>query len=1025
VLLALLLPLFGSTPATAASYDPALTWRTLHTEHFAITFHDGEEQLAEEMAVSAEAAWDTLTVELAYTPKRPIQLVLVDWTDSANGYATVVPANTIVIFVTAPEEDSTLGLYEDWNSAIVIHELTHILHIDTVRGLPRIARVLMGSLISTHQVSPGWVVEGYATFQETRHTGAGRGRNAAVDMVKRATVLDERFPPLGNMDGYQVLPPGGNLRYLFGQDLIQFIADRSGAEKWTEWVQRYGASVPYLLPAKKIFGQSFVSLYREWKVALEERYHAQAARITAEGITPFRFITKEDESCGVPAWKPDGTALAYSCTDTRSGSRVMIADGEGGAAEVLVKDKFARNIAWRSDGEAFAYSTTHTVDLYNSYEDVYLYDLEDKAARSLTRGKRARDPSFSPDGSRMVVVTNEHQDNQLAVLTIDQQLRPLTAYTDHTQFGTPRYSPDGRLIAVSVWKEGLRDLWLYTPEGVPFRRLTADTAIDRDPVWSPDGNWLYFTSDRSGVLSIYALELATERLYKITNVLTGAYGPAPHPDGKRLAFQYFSTRGTRIAVMDLDRSTWKDLGRVPAFPGQPLGRVGTPSEQAALVGALVGPVATPDGVTEVPLDAPAPTAAVLPPPAPVPPAPPPAAYPASGAAPYNPLPTLLPPKFWIPGGYLTSTGDSIGLLGTAATQGYDVLQHFSYSAYVSYRTDAAFFGGGGSFSINRWRPTITIGGSTSVSPYGDVQIRSASPEGGGATLPGTESGLQRYWDRRVRGFAQVGYPLGEHTSVAFYYNGTLRSPLDPLPADVHVPSLPTRGFFSSVGASWRYGKGQSYALSISPERARSVAISAEVTTRALGSYTFDDVNARVPFDQVQATAEWREYVTNPWVPNHVLALKFAGGASLGDRFAYGSFRLGGTFSENGITVVPSEWRSLRGFYPASDAGEWYWLTSGEYRFPLWNVDRGVGTFPVFVRNISAAVVADAGNAFDDVEGAGIEQTLVGVGAELRLYTILGYGVGLTTRLGYAVSVAGGGIAPGELDGFYATLGSSF
>jgi hypothetical protein len=80
---------------------------------------------------------------------------------------------------------------------------------------------------------------------------------------------------------------------------------------------------------------------------------------------------------------------------------------------------------------------------------------------------------------------------------------------------------------------------------------------------------------------------------------------------------------------------------------------------------------------------------------------------------------------------------------------------------------------------------------------------------------------------------------------------------------------------------------------------------------------------------------------------------------------------------------------------------------------------------VFVRNLSAAVVADAGNAFDDAEGASLDQTLVGVGAEVRLTTILGYGIGLTTRLGYAASLTGGGIAIGDLDGFYATLGSSF
>ncbi|MFN7146645.1 MAG: hypothetical protein ACK4YP_22920, partial [Myxococcota bacterium] len=446
-----------------------------------------------------------------------------------------------------------------------------------------------------------------------------------------------------------------------------------------------------------------------------------------------------------------------------------------------------------------------------------------------------------------------------------------------------------------------------------------------------------------------------------------------------------------------------------------------------------GPGEPPPGA---PADVTAPAGAAAPetPPVPVPTEPPaatePAAtadkrYDAKDAEPYNPLRTLFPPKFWLPGGYLTSTGDSYGLLGTAATYGYDVLQYLSYSAYLSYRTDAAFLGGGGSFTVNRWRPVFSIGGSTSVSPYGDIVRLSGTPEGGGASIPGVESALQRYWDRRVRGTVQMSYPLSERTAVSAYYSGQLRTPLDPLPEDAYVPALPTRGFFSTLGASWRFGKGTSYALSISPEQARSVAVSAEVTSQWLGSYTYDDENARVPFDQVQATAEWREYVTNPLIPNHVFAWKLAGGATVGDRFRYGSFRLGGTFSENGITVVPSEWRALRGFYPASDSGEWYWLASTEYRFPLWNVDRGVGTIPVFVRNVSAAVVADAGNAFDDASGAGLDQTLVGVGAELRLYTILSYGMGISTRLGYAFSVMGGGVAPGQLDGFYATLGSSF
>ncbi len=1006
-----LLPFLVSGSARAASFDPDLDWRTLATEHFNITFHGGEEQLAEEMARAAETAWETLTVEIQNAPEEPIELVLVDYTDSANGYASIVPKNAIVIFVTAPEEDSTLSLYEDWSAAIVTHELTHILHISTVRGLPRVARFLMGSLISTHQLSPGWIVEGYATFEETRQTSAGRGRHAAVDMIKRAAVLEGALPPLGNMDGFQVLPPAGNLRYLFGQDFIQFVADRTGAEKWTEWVQRYGASVPYILPAKRVFGESFVRLHNAWKTDLAQRYEAQAARIRAGELSAHEFLTPEGDSCGAPSWRPDGKQLAYSCNDPRVGMRVLLADASGANGTVVLKDRFARNIAWRADGGAFVYSTGHTVKLYNAFEDVYMYNVEDDAVTSMTNGARARDPSFSPDGTRLVVVTNAVQNNQLAVLQVDKQLRPLTDHTDHTQYGTPRYSPDGRVLAVSIWRAGFRDVWVTASDGQPWRRLTADTAIDREPAWSADGRWLYFTSDRSGVPNIYAIELETERLYQVTNVLTGAFGAAPHPDGTRMAFQYYTAAGTRIAAMNLDRSAWKEVGLLPAPLDQPAGGIGADGRIDAAAGAAerAAQRLIPAEPPATPVLDDAPVAPVF----------------ARSAEPYNPLPSLLPPRFWIPGVYLTSTGDSYGLLGTAATYGTDTLRYFAYSGFVSFRSDAAFFGGGGSFTVNRWRPIVSVGGSTSVSPYGDVYVSSGDPPGGGATLPGIESTRSRYWDRRVRGYAQFAYPLTERTSATVYYNGTWRSPLDPLPDDVYVPALPTRGFFSTLGASWRYAKGTSYALSISPEKARSLAVSAEITPAWLGSTTFDDTNARIPFNQVQATAEWREYVTNPWLPNHVLAWKLAGGASLGDTFRYGSFRLGGSFSENGITVIPSEWRSLRGFYPASDAGEWYWLASGEYRFPLINVDRGVGTVPVFVRNLSGAVVVDAGNAFDDGAGAGLAETLVGAGAEVRLYTILGYGVGISTRLGYAFSLTGEGVAPGALDGLYVTLGSSF
>lgn len=1085
-----MLPLLLATwtgVAAAASYDPSLRWQTLETEHFRITFHDDEESLAREMAVDAEVAYTKLAPEIGTFPRRKIEVVLVDWTDSANGYATVVPVNAIVIYVTAPDGDSTLGLYRDWNEAIITHELAHILHIDTVEGLPRAVRAVMGRYISVHQLSPAWIVEGYATYQETRHTVAGRGRSATVDMIKRTAVLEGRFPPLGNLDGFQSEPPSGNLRYLFGQDFMQFIADQAGPEAWTDWIHRYGRGIPYLLPARRTFGSSFVQLYRAWKATLVDRYQRQAAEVAAQGLTPVRTLSPEGESCGRARWSPDGTELAFNCYNLRRGYRARAVNPTTGAERELFADRPADDLAWRADGKAIFYAQTRVVDLYSAYEDVYVYDLEKKRSRAVTDGARAREPAISPDGTRILVVTNQLQNERLQVLTADGRLTPLTDDTDHTQFDDPAWSPDGRWIAVSVWKDGSRDLWVYTADGRPWRRLTWDAALDREPAWSADGNWLYFTSDRSGIPNLYAVDLRDEHVWQVTNVVTGAYGVDPHPDGTRLALQIFSTAGSEVAVLEVDRTRWLDRGYLPRWAGvdgaltpgtlppvpESEAEAAWPVDSAEVWGATeptaAGEGAAPDGWEAVdpwgaapepppaaaPAEfdpwgvarpAPAPTTAedpwgtqataagdpwaVGPPPSPGEPPTRVTAVPALAqridvpVRPYDPLPTLLPPRYWVPGLYLTSTGESLGLFAVAATGGRDLLGHYGYSAYLTWRSDANFVGGGGSLVINRWRPVLGATVSTSVTPYGDIYRQTGDPDGG-AWIPSVESTLTRYWDHRVRGALSGYYPLSPRSGVTAFWSGTGRGSLDPIPADAYLPYLPTRGFFSTVGGGWSYGKADSYALSISPEEGRSVGLGVELTPSWLGSFTWDETNQRAPFTQLQATAEWREYRTAPWLANHVFGLKLAGGASLGDRFNYGSFRLGGTFSEYGITVVPSEWRMLRGFYPASDSGEWYWLASGEYRFPVWWIDRGWGTLPVFLKHLSGAVLVDTGNAFDDLAEAGPSRALVGTGAELRTYLVYGYGVGLYARFGYAFSLRGGGIPFGDPGGLYMALGSSF
>ena len=72
----------------------------------------------------------------------------------------------------------------------------------------------------------------------------------------------------------------------------------------------------------------------------------------------------------------------------------------------------------------------------------------------------------------------------------------------------------------------------------------SDLAEDHEPEFSPDGQWIIFSSDRSGIWNIYAWNLAGKKLFQLTSVPYAAGDPHISPDGKTLSFSYL-TRGVK------------------------------------------------------------------------------------------------------------------------------------------------------------------------------------------------------------------------------------------------------------------------------------------------------------------------------------------------------------------------------------------------------------------------------------------------------------------------------------------------
>src|SRR5262249_24221951 len=140
-----------------------------------------------------------------------------------------------------------------------------------------------------------------------------------------------------------------------------------------------------------------------------------------------------------------------------------------------------------------------------------------------------------------------------------KNLYTLVKSAEFEQAYSPRWSPDGRYVAYSVWqKGGYRDVRLVDVRDGSFISITHDRATDGGPSFSPDGKRLFFHSDRTGVMNVYAYDIATKELRQVTNVINGAYQPEVSPDGKTLAYIGYTKDGFDLYVMPLDERLWLD-----------------------------------------------------------------------------------------------------------------------------------------------------------------------------------------------------------------------------------------------------------------------------------------------------------------------------------------------------------------------------------------------------------------------------------------------------------------------------------
>jgi hypothetical protein len=180
----------------------------------------------------------------------------------------------------------------------------------------------------------------------------------------------------------------------------------------------------------------------------------------------------------------------------------------------------------------------------------------------LTVGARAHSPEVSPDGRRIVYVTNRAGTSTLRIADYRNDGTPaheraLVPSGRYEQVYTPRFSPDGRSVAYSVWtRGGYRDVRVVEIATGRVTAITHDRAHDQQPTWSTDGKTLFFVSDRTQIANIYAYELPSGVTHQVTNVISGAYSPELASDGKTLYYLGYTSAGFDLYALPLEPREW-------------------------------------------------------------------------------------------------------------------------------------------------------------------------------------------------------------------------------------------------------------------------------------------------------------------------------------------------------------------------------------------------------------------------------------------------------------------------------------
>jgi hypothetical protein len=529
-------------------------WRVLPGPHLDVYYYPEEEEVARLALAWGEESYAFLERKFQHHPFRRIPLIVYasdQHFEQTNVFPGFIPEG-VLGFTEYLKRRVALpfrGDYAQFRSTLR-HELVHAFQLSKLAEVAQ--QNPRGRGVSPQRIH--WWTEGLAEFWSGDQT-------VEDDMFVGDLVVNGNLPSIRQFSRTYSF-----FSYPVGAELHRYLSARFGDDYIVRLYETYWQYDTFDSALAGVLGVDLDQLSREWRYSLEQRHLPLYAARPPLDVGARPVVERGGANYHPTVYvAPGDTVPQLLFLSPRSGYtnlyQVPLAAGDDRPRTMLEGERSAEFESFHASESGFDVDGNGVLAITSKFLDrdaLLLWDLQRR--RIVGRYQwpdlvGLRSPAWDRGGQRVVfegLSTSGFSDIYLVDFR-SQQLRRLT--NDRYRDAHPDWSPDGNTIVftsdrTSFGAPGATNLFLYDVSSGSIRYLTHGPWHDQTPRWSADGRGIAFSSDRAGSYDLYLVD-EQGRGRRLSYLTGGAYDPEWLPGGDGLVFGGFQQVSFRIFRMPL------------------------------------------------------------------------------------------------------------------------------------------------------------------------------------------------------------------------------------------------------------------------------------------------------------------------------------------------------------------------------------------------------------------------------------------------------------------------------------------